>query len=100
VKEILGSGKAESIGQRALKKLHSLDGRGKTALKGAACLVFGFLLGRLRLPGGISPLGSSFTAACGASPWGAAAAAGVMLGAVSGLGLTGGLRPAAAVLLG
>ena len=99
MKEILGSGKAESIGQQALKKLHSLDGRGKTALKGAACLVFGFLLGRLRLPGGISPLGSGFTAACGASPWGAAAAAGVMLGAVSGLGLTGGLRPAAAVLL-
>ena len=37
-------------------------------------LAFGFLLGRLRLPGGIYPLGSAFTAACGALPWGAAAA--------------------------
>ena len=79
--------------------LHRADARGKAALKGAACLAFGFLLGRLRMPGDIAPLGGAFTAACGACPCGAAAAAGVMMGAVSGLGLTDGLRPAAAVLL-
>ncbi len=79
--------------------MHGLDGRGKTALRASVCLALGFLLGRLRLPGDIAPLGGAFTAACGPCPWGAAAAAGVMLGAVSALGVADGLRPAAAVLL-
>ncbi len=88
-----------SAARRAAKKIGNLDEPGKKALRGVLCLALGFLLGRLELPGGISPLGGAFTAACGALPWGAAAAAGVMLGAVSGLGLTAGLRPAASVLL-
>lgn len=88
-----------SAARRAAKKIGNLDEPGKKALRGVLCLALGFLLGQLELPGGISPLGGAFTAACGALPWGAAAAAGVMLGAVSGLGLTAGLRPAASVLL-
>ena len=99
MKQLPGSEKLEQAARTAAKKLRGLDAPAKKALRGAACLALGFLLGRLKLPGGISPLGSAFAAACGASPWGAAAAAGVMLGAVSGLGLTAGLRPAASVLL-
>ncbi len=99
MKQLPGTEKLEQAARFAAKKLRGLDAPAKKALRGAACLALGFLLGRLKLPGGISPLGSAFTAACGASPWGAAAAAGVMLGAVSGLGLTAGLRPAASVLL-
>ena len=99
MKTILGSERMETWGRRAVKKLRSLDKPAGDVLRSVLCLAFGFLLGRLRLPGGISPLGSAFTAACGALPWGAAAAAGAMLGAVSALGVGDGLRPAAAVLL-
>ena len=99
MKQLPGSEKMEQAARAAAKKLRGLDAPAKKALRGVGCLALGFLLGRLKLPGGVSPLGSAFTAACGASPWGAAAAAGVMLGAVSGLGLTAGLRPAASVLL-
>ena len=99
MKQIPGSESLERAARSAAKKLRSLEGPAKRALKGVLCLAFGFLLGRLELPGGIAPLGGAFTAACGPFPWGAAAAAGVMLGAVSGLGLTAGLRSAASVLL-
>ena len=99
MKQILGSERLEKAVRSAEKTLRSLEAPAKRFLRGVLCLAFGFLLGRLRLPGGVSPLGAAFTAACGANPWGAAAAAGVMLGAVSGLGLIDGLRPAASVLL-
>ena len=99
MKQLPGSERLERAARTAAKKLRDLGAPAKKALRGLGCLALGFLLGRLKLPGGVSPLGSAFTAACGASTWGAAAAAGVMLGAVSGLGLTAGLRPAASVLL-
>ena len=99
MKQILGSEELGKAVRRAEKKLRSLGTPARSFLQGVLCLLLGFLLGRLELPGGISPLGCGFTAACGATPLGTAAAVGVMLGAVSGLGLTDGLRPAASVLL-
>ncbi len=99
MKRIPGSEKLEAAARSAAKKLRGMNAAARNVLRGVLCLTVGFLLGRLRLSGGISPLGGGFAAACGAGSLGAAAAAGAMLGAVSGLGLGAGLRPAAAVLL-
>lgn len=96
-----GSGKtaaAEKLRQ-AGEKLRSGETRAGKAARAFGAAAFGFLLGRLELPGGISPLGPGFVAACGASLPGAAAAAGTMVGAAAGFGLSGGLRTAAVSLL-
>ena len=85
-----------SILDAALEKLGE---RGKRAAALAARLLGGWLLGRVTFFGRCAPLGPGFTGACGGGPEGAFAAAGAMLGAVSRLGLAGGLRYAAADLL-
>ena len=74
-------------------------GKAAGVLRGAACFLYGFLLGRLRLPADLTPLGPGFAAACGGGIPGAAAAAGVMAGAAAGFGPAGGLRTAAVALL-
>ena len=41
------------------------EGKAAGLLRGGACFLYGFLLGRLRLPAGLAPMGPGFAAACG-----------------------------------
>ena len=84
---------------RLPQKLRDMDERKKSVLRAIGVFLFGFLLGRTELPGRFAPLGPAFAAAWGAGGCGAAAAAGVMLGAVAGFGLAEGMRVAATALL-
>lgn len=79
--------------------LRRLDGRIARALRLGLAFLFGFFLGRVRLPGGTAPLGPAYAAAWGEGSEGAAAACGVMLGAVAAFGASEGLKTAAAALL-
>ena len=79
--------------------LERLGDRGKRAAALAARLLGGWLLGRVTFFGRCAPLGPGYAGACGGGPEGACAAVGAMLGAVSRMGLAGGLRYAAADLL-
>ena len=99
MKRILDRELLEKAGRRAGARLRSLGDRAGRPLRLGLAFVMGFLLGRVRLPGGCAPLGSAFIAACGSGGEGAAAALGVMLGAAAGFGAFGGLRTAAAALL-
>lgn len=85
--------------RRAREKLEGMNDSLRAVLEAVGRFLFGFLLGRVSLPGGIAPLGGAFVAACGDGGHGAAAAAGVMLGSAAGYGLAGGLRGAASALL-
>ena len=78
--------------------LERMGQRGKRGAELAARLLGGWLLGRVTIFG-TAPLGPGFTGACGGGLEGACAAAGAMLGAVSRLGLSGGMRYAAVDLL-
>ncbi len=79
--------------------LEHMGDRGKRAAGLAGRLLGGWLLGRVTFFGVTAPLGPGFTGACGGGIEGACAAVGAMLGAVSRLGLNGGLRYAATDLL-
>lgn len=88
--------KGTSLWDSALERIGE---RGKQAAGLAARLAGGWLLGRVTLFGVTAPLGPGFVGACGGGLPGACAAVGAMLGAVSRLGLEGGLRYAAVDLL-